>query len=133
MIAKPDEWQGRLVATPRTGRRTPLSDHEIRMAHFWNDVRAFFVSRSSEVEPGNSRHGDWHHFKFPEPANYIRVIFEDHAATFRVEAILYGLKRSPEYSHLWHEYMHVFHSLQWMPAATHIMLQLVQGHDSARS
>ena len=106
VIAKPDAWQGQLVATPKTGRKTPFSDHEIRMAHFWNDVRAFFVSRSSEVEPGNSRHGDWLHFKLPETANYIRAIFEGHAATFRVEAILYGLKRSPEYSHLWYEYMH---------------------------
>lgn len=105
IIAKPNDWQQKIRLGSGSSRTSPLSENEHRMLGFWNEVRAFFNEKQSLLTPGNSRHGDWLLFKLGAPSMYVRVIFDGHATEWRVEAILYGRKRSPEYSRKWLDHM----------------------------
>ena len=70
---------------------------------FWEDVRAYFESKCSPLELGNTTYDIRHYFKFGIRAIYIRVIAEDHATKFRVEIFLAGQKKRPDYSRDWIE------------------------------
>ena len=105
IVAKPNDWQRQTRRQSASSTSTALTKGELKMSAFWEDVRAFFNENQSELEPGNSRHGAWLLFKLGAPSNYVRVIFVDNATAWRVEAILYGRKHSPEYSRRWVDHL----------------------------
>ena len=65
---------------------------------FWKDVRAYFESKCSPLELGNTTYDIRHYFKFEIRAISIRAIAEDHAKRFWVEIFLAGQKRRLDYS-----------------------------------
>ena len=74
---------------------------------FWEDVRAYFESKCSPLELGNTTYDIRHYFKFGIRAISIRAIAKDHAKRFWLEIFLAGQKRRPDYSRNWIDHLKV--------------------------
>ena len=74
---------------------------------FWENVRAYFESKCSPLELGNTTYDIRHYFKFGIRAISTRAIAEDHDKRFRVESFLAGQKRRPDYSRNWIDHLKV--------------------------
>ena len=105
IVARPNDWQRQVKRSSSTPRGVPPNETALKLMSFWEDVRAYFESKCSPLELGNTTYDIRHYFKFGIRAIYIRVIAEDHATKFRVEIFLAGQKKRPDYSRDWIEHL----------------------------
>lgn len=105
IVARPNDWQRQVKRSSLTPRGVPPNETALKLMSFWEDVRAYFESKCSPLELGNTTYDIRHYFKFGIRAIFIRVIAEDHATKFRVEIFLAGQKRRPDYSRNWIEHL----------------------------
>ena len=80
---------------------------QLKLMGFWEDVCAYFESKCSQLELGNTTYDIRHYFKFGICAFSIRAIAEDHAKRFQVLIFLAGQKRRPDYSRNWIDHLKV--------------------------
>ena len=72
---------------------------------FWENDRAYFESKCSPLELGNTTYDIRHYFKFGIRAIFIRAFAEDQATKFRVKIFLVGQKKRPEHFRNWTDHL----------------------------
>lgn len=107
IVARSNDWQPQVKRSSSTPRGVPPNETALKLMRFWEDVRAYFESKCSPQELGNTTYDIRHYFKFGICAIYIRVSAEYHATKFRVEFFLAGQKKRPDYSRDWIEHLKV--------------------------
>ena len=105
IVSKPNDWERQIKRSSATSRGVPPDETALKLMRFWEDVRAYFESKCSSLEPGNTLYDTRLYFKFGIDKFYLRAIAEDHATKFRVEIFLAGQKKRPDYSHNWLEHL----------------------------
>ena len=105
IIAKPNDWERQIKRASASSRGAPPDETAFKLIGFWEDVRAYFELKRSQLELGKTVYDHKHYFKFGVRSTSVRAIVENNATKFRVEIFLAGQKKRPEYSRNWIDHM----------------------------
>ena len=103
--AQPNDWRRRLSGSSGSSRKSPLTESELRMAAFWDDVRAVINVEQVDLVPRDTKHGNWLMFGLGAKFNWMRIVFDSEHSSYKVEVVLYGRKRNPSYSTKWFDFL----------------------------